>query len=390
MTRLTHLAQVFRSMGGVESVLRHHHQADAGQKIESQFVVYQEDASTAVERVVFLGLDQRCSIHRARMKMKAAVAQASPEVAVYHSVWGMSYWADLDGAQRRILVLHSDFPGLEESLRPRGGLIEGLLCVSEVLRQKVAEWLPHLGADWVGLLHYPVLPRVKASSKPPLNNRSLVIGFCGRLMFEQKRVERLPALCARLDQAGLDYRFEFLGDGPERGWLETRLADPLKFVFHGRKAGDDYWHQLDRWDAIAFVSDFEGTPIALLEAMSMGVIPIYPRINSGGDAVVAAVGPELLYEPEDFGHVAAFLGEFGKWSQDQVDGLRSRCQQAVSPYLGANYITEFAAFVGRVGAAPRISQEQISRPPWPIEHLPLNWVARLGLFRRGIRRLVRR
>ena len=390
MTRLMHHAQVFRSMGGVESVLKHHHEADARQGIESRFVVHNEEASPPVERVVFLGLDQRSTIHQARIRMKEAVAQASPEVAVYHSVWGMSYWADLDGARRRILVLHSDHPGLAESLRQREGWIDGVLCVSEPLRQLVAGSLPRLAGDRVGLIPYPVLPPLKPTPKAPLNNRTLVIGFCGRLIHEQKRVDRLPALCAQLDEAGLNYRFEFLGEGPERAWLETRLANRTKFLFHGRKSGDDYWRVLDRWDAIAFVSDYEGTPIALLESMSMGVIPVYPRIHSGGDAVVAKAGPELLYEPGDFARVAALLVEMGRMSPEQLDGLRSRCRQAVSPHLGDCYISTFAEFVQRIAQAPRISREKRQKLLWPIAYLPLSWVARIGLLRRAMLRLVRR
>src|SRR6185503_16952042 len=179
--------------------------------------------------------------------------------AIHHTVWGMTYWADLDVARRRILLVHSDSPGLAESLRLREEWIDGVLCVSEALRLKVADWLPHLGTDRVGWIPYPVLPRWKASPKAPLNNRAMVLGFCGRLILEQKRVDRLPALCAQLDRAGLNYRREVLGEGPERNWLETRLADRAKFVFHGRKSDDDYWRVLDSWDAIVFVSDYEGT-----------------------------------------------------------------------------------------------------------------------------------
>src|SRR5262249_35495663 len=163
--------------------------------------------------------------------------------------------------------------------------------------------------------------------------RPLVIGFCGRLIIEQKRVDRLPALCAQMDNSGLNYRLEFLGEGPERGWLESRLADRSKFVFHGRKASKDYWRGLDSWDALVFVSDYEGTPISLLESMSMGIIPVYPRIKTGGDGVVEAAGAELLYEPEDFGRAAAILVELAKSSPAAVQDVRKRCQQAVDPYL---------------------------------------------------------
>ena len=140
--KLTHFAQEFRSMGGVESVLKHHLQADFGQGIESRFVVYQEDGAPPIERVSFLGLSQRSTIHQARLKLLEAVRQGPPEVAIHHTVWGMTYWADLDVARRRILLVHSDSPGLAESLRLREEWIDGVLCVSDIAGESIYRYRP--------------------------------------------------------------------------------------------------------------------------------------------------------------------------------------------------------------------------------------------------------
>lgn len=370
-------------MGGVESVLRHHHRTDRDEGIESRFVVYQENCDPPIERVSFLGVDERSTIRQARSKLKKAVEQAPPDVAVYHTVWGMTYWADLDAAHRRVLVLHSDFPGLEEQVRMRGSWIDGVLCVSEPLRRRVEKCLPNLSTDRIELLPYPIFPRGTAALRDAVRGRPLVIGVCGRLIFEQKRVDRLPALCAQLDRCGLDYRFEFLGGGPQRDWLESKLADRSKFTFHGWQSGEDYWRILNRWDAIVFVSDFEGTPISMLEAMSAGVIPIYPRIHSGGDAYAAQIRPDLLYEPDDFEHVASVLGGMRVLKADEVAVLRRRCQEAIQPHLGANYLSTFARFIRHIDSAPRIAIDTFPKRPWPVDELPLSWVARMGLARRA-------
>jgi len=371
-------------------VLKHHHQADSGQGVESRFVVYQEEESPPVERVSFLGLGERSTIHQARLRLKRAVALAPAGVVVYHTVWGMTYWADLDRSLRRILVLHSDSPGLEEQLRMRGEWIDGVLCVSERLRARVETCLPNLARGRVERIHYPILPLFPARAREALRDRPLVLGFCGRLIFEQKRVDRLPALCARLDRAGVNYRFEFLGGGPQQRWLEAELPDRAKFLFHGWQSGQDYWRTISGWDTILFVSDYEGTPISLLEAMSAGVVPVYPRIHTGGDAYAAGVRPDLLYTPDDFDSVAAALGKLRQMRPEELGELRRRCQEAVRLHLGDNYVATFAQFIRHIAAAPRIARDTFPKRPWPVDHLPLSWVARLGLLRRGCMRLAGR
>ena len=305
--RLTHFSIVFQSLGGVESVLRHHYQNDHKHELCSRFVIYNETKAEPLERVCFLGYNAHTTIRQARHRLTEAVAAAPPEIAVHHGMWGMPYLADLDQAARRILMLHGDVPEFQRQLRARADWVDGVLCVSQPLRELTQRSLPHLGPNRVGFVPYPVSPPSQPSAKDFPVGRPLVLGFCGRLIVEQKRVDRLPAFCAQLDRAGLDYRLEFLGDGPERSWLERCFVGGPKFTFHGRKAGEDYWRIVNGWDVIFFTSDYEGTPIALLEAMSVGAIPIYPRIGSGGDAYAQSVRADLLYAPGDFAHVARTL-----------------------------------------------------------------------------------
>jgi glycosyltransferase involved in cell wall biosynthesis len=390
LSRLTHFYPAFCGMGGVESVLRHHYERDDTQGTESRFVVYHEAGTEPRPRVSFLDIAPRTTIREARRRLEAAVAQGPPEVAVYHGMWGMPYFADLDRAKRRILMLHGDVPDMDGLVRSRGPWVDGILCVNKPLRQFVGRCLPQLEAERIGVVPYPVFPPFPASARAPLGERPCVLGFCGRLVVEQKRVDRLPALCAHLDQMGLAYRLEFLGEGPERAWLERQFPDRAKFIFHGRQSGEAYWRILTSWDAILFVSDYEGTPIAMLEALSMGVVPIYPRIGSGGDAYAEGLCTDLLYEPGDWEAMASTIRELVRLRPEDLESLRHRCQRAVAHHLGENYLSQFARFVRQIKSGSRVSEDTFPQRPWPLDDLSFTWIARIGAVRRTCLRLLRR
>ena len=385
--RLTHLFTSFQELGGVSAVLQHHHANDFRWGIDSEFVIFSEKQTRPVERVHFLGFDAHSTIRLARDRLRQAVAQTHSDVAVYHTTWGMPYLSDLDRSNRRILVQHGHVPGLAATLQFRGDWLDGIVCIGEPLLQTVRECLPKLEANRITVLPCPLNPPGSLPCRRPFDKRPLILGFCGRISVEQKRVDRFPRLCACLDQMGLSYRLEFLGEGPARASLERKLVDRSKFQFHGRKSGDEFWRVLGNWDVILFLSDYEGVPLALLEALSVGVIPFYPRIGSGGDAYVAGVRKDLLFEPEDYAHVADTLKKLSLLPESDLERLRSNGREVTAVHLGDNYMKSFSAFVRQIVALPKVSQSTFPRRPFFVEDCSFTWLGRLGAVRRAFLRL---
>jgi glycosyltransferase involved in cell wall biosynthesis len=167
-----------------------------------------------------------------------------------------------------------------------------------------------------------------------------------------------------LDTAGIDYQLEFLGDGPERSWLEGQLPDRQRFVFHGRKSGTEYWNILSSWDALLFVSDYEGTPIALLEAMAAGVVPVHPAIGSGGDRYAADVDPKLAYPAGDLSALAALITELAQWQAARIETVRRRAIDRVRGHTSAVYRATSAGFLRHIASQPALPRRPLpARPP---------------------------
>lgn len=365
-------------------MLRLHHVGDAAHGLESAFCAYFEPRDPGVERVRGLGLSGVSSIATARRRFRQLSAPP-PELMAWHNLWGLAFLADLDRAGRRLGVLHSDFPGLAGWLPGLRGLLDGALCVSRPLLEMVRTGLPELGGERVAWLPYPVNRARTEAPQPPLRDRPLVLGFAGRLSKAQKRVDRFPILLRALAAAGLDFRFEFLGDGPEATWLRRLLARESRVRFHGRLEGAAYWDVLRGWDALVFVSDYEGLPIALLEAMAVGVVPVFPAIGSGGDDYAAGVRPDLLYPAGDVAAAAAVIRRLAKAPAEEWGDLRRRANELAAPHLGDCYLDTFARHARAVAALPRISQAAPARRGCALHvWLPFGLLRRLwpgGLWR---------
>ena len=376
---LTHFALFLQSLGGLQSILRHHLAHDATRAIDPRFLIFFDPpGGTADARIHPLGLTGWSSIAETRRRVGARLGERPTDVAIYHDFWALPFVADLDRASRRLGMVLCPIPFVLRILRHNLDLLDGVLCLGEPTVEAIRHALPAYPPErlhWVGV---PIPTPDPVEPRPPLGGRPFVLGYSGRLEKAVKRVDRLPRLLRRLQEAGLDVRLELLGEGPAREWLTRELGSGARVVFHGRQSGGAYWRVLGGWDAIVYVSDAEGFGIALLEGMSVGALPLYPAIDGGADAYVRAVRPDLVYRPDDFDHVARVVRGLREATDAEVDALRERCRTLVAPHLGDAYETRFSEFVRRVTALPRISRETFGgRPFYLSDHWPLGILQRV-------------
>lgn len=339
------------------------------------------------EPVLGAGWTWKTSPASGRVRFHELKSATEGRVAVYHNCWGTSFLSDLDGASRRLGLHHSDWPGVEHVVRAQATRLDGVLCVGAAVHEIVVRELPGIDSDRRLILPLPISPpQSPIPTRTPLG-RPLVIGVCGRVITQQKRVDLLPEFCAELRSAGVQFQLEILGDGPDRIQLERQFDGRPEIVFHGRKSGPEYWKALDAWDVIFFASEYEGLPLALLEAMSRGVVPVYPSIGSSGDRYVTEVRPDLLYAAGRLPAAARVLRELQKLDASGWGRLREASSRLALPHSGGAYDSAFSEFVRRIVSMPRVSAPR----PYPVgglgAHLPFGILGRLpagNFLRRGL------
>ena len=382
--RCLHTNIKFASLGGVQAILRAHHEHDAGVGLDSRFLVYLEPPDPRWTRARFVDFTWAWTLQRTRRTIARQLADFVPEVSVYHTTLAMPYLADLDRSPRRVLYLHGPLPVLREQLSSRLYWVDGVLAVSDELLQLVQEVEPAFGPERLHRVQAPIFPPAGWTPPPRPERRPLVLGYSGRLQVHDKRVDRLPELCRRLDAAGVAYRFEVLGDGPERSRLEQELPDRRRVVFHGLQTGEAYWKILAGWDAIVFFSDREGTPISQLEAMHLGVVPVVPAVQSGADAYARRVDPGLVYPIGDVPALDAVIRRLATAEIPWPDWQQC-CRDLASAHDSRRYLESFADFLKRIAALPAAPRRPFPPRPFPVEFLPLAAMQPLARLRRLFR-----
>lgn len=141
------------------------------------------------------------------------------------------------------------------------------------------------------------IARLRKSKRNELQIKDdeFVVGFLGRLSAE-KGVEFLIDAVTGLVDDGLPIRLLIVGEGDERKNLEAQVAQKSiahRVIFAGFQSNTESW--LSSFDLFALPSLTEGTPMALLEAMAMGV-PVVASNIGGVPKVVTDAQNGLLVE----------------------------------------------------------------------------------------------
>jgi colanic acid/amylovoran biosynthesis glycosyltransferase len=262
------------------------------------------------------------------------------------------------------MTLHSDDPiywALADTVRPEtnGGLIVG---VSNYICQKLIE--QNL-ADHPHNIPYgvPSLDCTTSFSDAPFR-----VAFSGRVVEEQKRFSLVLATMAQA--CLMDSRIECLviGDGPalssSRQWVaDNKLGNRIHFL--GRLESSIVQNKLSQCQALLLMSDYEGLPVTLLEAMAIGIVPVVRTIPSGIPELVKHHETGLLVDDTPEQAAAAIVCLAAR------PDLWFQCSKAAKSLIAQNY-SEYMCYqrwldvisqLGNISTIQYPIPKKISLPP---------------------------
>ena len=221
-----------------------------------------------------------------------------------------------------VFTFHSDDPEYWATARAFPPAAHGgrTVCVSRALAEQVRR--SGLDADPLLIPYGVPLPAGRAEFR----QAPFRIAYSGRLWTHQKRVELVTEALIQACRRSPHLQAVLLGDGYARGACEQRvqqagLADAIRFA--GRLEPAALQAELEQCQAILLMSDFEGLPIALLEALSWGVTPLASDIPPHRELGIAQ---DHLFP---LGDVTALAGSLARLTQqvEQEDSAAERLQR---------------------------------------------------------------
>jgi len=280
----------------------------------------------------------------------------------------------------RFGIVQSHDPGPYEVSRLYSRWIDAMIGVSTEICRHLSG-MPEFSKTRIEHIPYGIefgepLPHRNFDPAQPLR-----VVYVGRLVEEQKRVSRLVELVRGLRTAKAKVEFTFVGSGSAEAEMRRDLAG-LDFVrFTGALPYEQVAATLPEHDVFILLSDYEGLPLSLLEAMGHGLVPVVSDLASGiRDVVDETRGFRI-----PMGDVQAATDALLALYRDRSK-LRQRSVAAMS-FVRENYSADLMAerYLRLVRAVAK------ETPPWPQDvTIPVPLAVKHSWLFRGMMRILRR
>jgi glycosyltransferase involved in cell wall biosynthesis len=266
-----------------------------------------------------------------------------------------------------VLWLQADDGDYYEQAYRLGRYCNALVCVSEQIRRNVADLHPRIG-ERAHVIHNTSVAARDVADELRHDDERISIVYTGRLIQYQKRILDFVHLADALERLGMPFRISLIGAFPPHD--EAARLFPERAARHlgrgtievlGRLGRDDILRQLEANDFFVLLSDFEGLPLSLVEAMARGCLPIVAEMESGIPELVESGRNGLVMHGRDYDEWARVLDELWR-DRTRLARLAERARETVAQRFTTERAAErFDELFGRI--ADEIARGAFRRPP---------------------------
>lgn len=286
----------------------------------------------------------------------------------------------------RLGIIQSDDPAPYQMARQYAPWLDAMVGVSSEICQRLRA-IPEFGTTRIAHIPYGIAFPAFQPRQHVVPDSPLRLVYMGRIVEEQKRVSRLATLAQLLAERSANVELSIIGAGPDEFALRTAFGNNPIVRWRGALRPRDVMSFLAKQDVFLLLSDYEGLPLSLLEAMAAGLVPIVSDLPSGMREVVS---DEIGFRVP-IGDVAAATEavlelerDRGRWRQLSERGSA----RARADYSAERMNRQFEALIAEFPATRDIHWPSVVQIPVPLGLLH-DWVFQ-GLpriTRRAIRRI---
>jgi glycosyltransferase involved in cell wall biosynthesis len=208
----------------------------------------------------------------------------------------------------RIGMLQDHHPQVYKLAQTYRRFLDHFAAVSRTIKNEMAGKYPEFPCSYLpyGVAFDPGDRRMPNAQEP------LKILYFGRLYQIQKQVRMLPDIWRALKKQGIPSRWTIMGEGPEESFLREEMAEGIQAgeiafsppIFDRKEIS----RVIGGHDIFLLCSLHEGLPLALLEAMGQGLVPVCGDIPSLAHGVISHDNGFLVTQNEPAAYAKAIGG----------------------------------------------------------------------------------
>jgi len=208
------------------------------------------------------------NVHAVARRLLRAV-RPGPGVLVCNDALELLMASAFDTRRTVIQIVHGNYDYYYDLAASHESYVHAFVAISRTVHDKLRDRLPHR-RDSIFWLPYGAAfsGRARQPSEGPLR-----LLFVGRID-EAKGVLLLPEIDRQLQNRGVAVDWTIVGDGPAADDLRRRWTNRTDQQWFAVATPDDVLAICQRHDIFVLPSRAEGLPVAMVEAMSAGVVPV--------------------------------------------------------------------------------------------------------------------
>ncbi len=185
-----------------------------------------------------------------------------------------------------IVVLHNDEEVYYDGYITFKDDIDYCLVISSVMRTKLLK--RGFPSDKIIILPWKITQGQGVEHLYSASKEAIRIGYAGRVVIEQKRMDFMLDIARKLKDLGMDYQLEIAGSGSFEIEMKKRIVQQglekrVKLIgYVEQKDIKKFW---ERQDIMLSCSEWEGHSISQCEAMAAGTVPVVTDVSGARDDV---------------------------------------------------------------------------------------------------------
>lgn len=164
-----------------------------------------------------------------------------------------------------------------------GHLVDVFICHNSFIESELKKLFPSRLNDIFFLSHGVTIPdqfRKEKKADEPLR-----LLFLGRLA-KSKGIFDLPQIAALLRKKNIKVKWTCIGSGPEESDFKKSWSPDDEVSFLSPATNKEVLEICQQHDLFVLPTKFEGTPVSLLETMSVGLVPVITSLPGGIEEIV--------------------------------------------------------------------------------------------------------